>query len=90
MHKGRLVAIGKPSTLKKQLEQQLRLELRFQPESPPDLPDGLRTQKIAEDHWLIRLDQHQVEAALSAIDLSRIDDFQLHSATLEDLYLHYT
>ena len=90
MHKGRLVAIGKPSTLKKQLEQQLRLELRFQPESPPDLPDGLRTQKLAEDHWLVRLDQHQVEAALSAIDLSLIDDFQLHSATLEDLYLHYT
>ena len=90
MHKGRLVAIGNPSALKKRLSQQLRLELRFQPESPPDLPDGLRPQKLAEGHWLVRLDQHQVEAALSALDLSRIDDFQLHSATLEDLYLHFT
>ncbi|MDE0197695.1 MAG: ABC transporter ATP-binding protein [Caldilineaceae bacterium] len=90
MHKGRLVALGKPSDLKKELNQQLRLTLRFQPDSPPDLPAGLRPQKLAEDHWLVLLDKDKVEATLSALDLSRIDDFQLHSATLEDLYLHYT
>ncbi len=90
MHKARLVALGKPSDLKKQLDQQLRLELRFQPDSAPDLPSGLHPQKLSEDHWIVGLDQHQVEAALSGLDFSRIDDFQLHSATLEDLYLHYT
>jgi len=90
MHRGRLVALGKPSDLKKQLDQQLRLELRFQPESPPDLPFGLQPQKFSEDHWIVRIDRYQVEAALAGLDLSRIDDFQLHSATLEDLYLHYT
>lgn len=89
MHRGRLVALGKPSDLKKALNQQLRLTLRFQPDSPPDLPADLRPQKLAEGHWLLLLDQDRVEAALSALDLSRIDDFQLHSATLEDLYLHY-
>ena len=90
MHGGRMVALGKPSTLKKHLSQQLRLELRFQPESPPALPNELRPLEIADGHWLVRLDKHQVEAALSSIELSRIDDFQLHSATLEDLYLQYT
>ena len=90
LHKARLVALGKPSNLKKQLDQQLRLELRFQPDSPPDLPPGLQPQELAEDHWMVRLERHQVEAALSGLDLSRIDDFQLNSATLEDLYLHYT
>ena len=90
LHKGRLVALGKPSTLKKRLSRELRLELRFQPESPPNLPIGLRPQKLAKGHWLVRLDQDQVDATLSAIDLARIDDFQLSSATLEDLYLHYT
>lgn len=90
MHRGRLVALGKPSDLKKELNQQLRLVLRFKPDSPPDLPSDLRPQKLAEEHWLVLLDRDQVEATLSSLDLSRIDDFQLHSATLEDLYLHYT
>ena len=90
LHSGRLVALGKPSRLKKKLSQQLRLELRFQPESPPDLPSSLQPQKLADGHWLVRIDQKQVDATLSAIDLARIDDFQLSSATLEDLYLHYT
>ena len=90
LHSGRLVALGRPSRLKRELSQQLRLELRFQPESPPDLPFGLRPQNLAEGHWLVRIDHDQVDATLSAIDLARIDDFQLSSATLEDLYLHYT
>lgn len=90
MHRGRLVALGKPTDLKKELNQQLRLTLRFQPETPPDLPSDLRPQKLGEDHWLVLLDHDRVESTLSALDLSRIDDFHLHSATLEDLYLHYT
>ena len=90
MHRGRLVALGKPSDLKKELNQQLRLTLRFQPETPPDLPSDLRPQKLGKDHWLVLLDHDRVESTLSALDLARIDDFHLHSATLEDLYLHYT
>lgn len=90
MRQGRLVALGDPSTLKRQLDQQLRLELRFPSALPPVLPEGFHTQEIAEGHWLVRLDQQQVEAALAALNLEHIDDFQLHSATLEDLYMHYT
>ncbi len=90
MHKGRMVALGKPSELKREMNQQLRLALHFDPASPPDLPGDLRPQELAEGHWLVLLDQDRVEATLSALDLSRIDDFQLHSATLEDLYLYYT
>jgi len=90
MHRGRLVALGIPSDLKKELNQQLRLTLRFQPDSPPDLPSDIRPHKLAEDHWLVLLDHDRAESTLSALDFSRIDDFHLHSATLEDLYLHYT
>ena len=90
MHSGHLVALGKPSTLKKQLNQRLRLELRFQPETPPDLPEDFRPQELAPGHWLVRLDQRQVETALVVLNNAQVDDFQLHSATLEDLYLHFT
>ena len=30
-----------------------------------------------------------VAAALHLLELSQVDDFRLHSATLEDLYLHF-
>lgn len=35
------------------------------------------------------LERHEAAAVLNGLDLSRLDDLRLYSATLEDLYLHY-
>ncbi len=86
---GRLVALGRPSQLKQQLESKLRLELFFSPASPPTLPPELDYHSLEPGRWLVFLDAKQVAAVMSILDLSTLDDFRLYSATLEDLYLYY-
>ncbi len=85
MSADRLMALGNPQVLKRQL----RLELRFSPHTPPNLPADVDSVELAPGHWLARLDRSQVETMLAALNRSQIEDFQLKSATLEDLYLHY-
>lgn len=89
MHQGRLVAVGKPGILKQAVDQQLRLELFFAPHRPPTLPAGTNPRELAPGRWLLYLERHQVQQTLDSLDLSQLDDFRLHTATLEDLYLHY-
>lgn len=87
---GELVALGRPAELKQQVDNQLRLELFFPPSEPPPLPPHLPVQQLDAGRWLVYVSPAEVTAVLSTLDLSRLDDFRLHSATLEDLYLHYT
>lgn len=89
MHAGRLVALGKPGDLKRQVDQRLRLELFFAPDEPPELPSALTCLALDAGRWLVYLDRAQVGAVFQQLDLTRIHDFRLYSATLEDLYLHY-
>ncbi|MEM7111774.1 MAG: ABC transporter ATP-binding protein [Chloroflexota bacterium] len=89
MRDGQLVALGKPSELKKQVDKQLRLELFFDAAKPPTLPSDLTPRQLDNGRWLIHLPQEAATAVLGSLDLTQIDDFRLHSATLEDLYLHY-
>ncbi len=90
MHGGALVALGKPSELKRQVDNKLRLELLFPPDDPPCLPDSCEPRLLDEGRWLVYLAKEEVTAVLNSLNLHRLDDFRLHSATLEDLYLHYT
>jgi len=71
------------------VDKKLRLELFFSPETPPTLPAGLAHRVIDAGRWLVLLDADQVTPVLNQLDLGRLDDFRLYSATLEDLYLHY-
>jgi ABC-2 type transport system ATP-binding protein len=89
LRSGQLVAIGRPSDLKRQVDRLLRLELFFEPDNPPVLPAELTCDQPAPGHWCIFLEWHQVESTLNRLNLAEIDDFRLYSATLEDLYLHY-
>lgn len=89
MKAGELAALGRPSELKALVDHKLRLELFFPPGEPPSLPLGLIPQPIDAGRWLVLLDWQDATAILSNLDLSRLDDFRLYSATLEDLYLHY-
>lgn len=89
LREGRLVALGAPTALKHQVDQQLRLELFFTPEDPPTLPSNLTPQTLDAGRWLVYLERDQAGQVLQQLDMTRIHDFRLYSATLEDLYLHY-
>ncbi|WP_315791707.1 ABC transporter ATP-binding protein [Fischerella sp. JS2] len=89
MRAGELVAVGRPSELKQQVDRMLRLELFFAPETPPSLPPHLIPIALEPGHWQLLLEWNQVNPALNSLNLEMLDDFRLYSATLEDLYLHY-
>jgi ABC-type multidrug transport system ATPase subunit len=87
MRDGALVAVGRPGDLKRSIDRKLRLELLT--ETAPNLPYGLACQPLQPGRWLAYLDREQAAAVLEALDMDQIEDFRLHSATLEDLYVHY-
>ncbi len=86
---GKLVALGRPSDLKRQVVAQLRLELFFDSAEPPTLPPHLAPIELDAGRWLVLLDKTDVSAVMATLDLNQLHDFRLHTATLEDLYLHY-
>lgn len=90
MREGELVAVGRPSDLKQAVDRKLRLELVFLPGSPPALPPELPRHEIQPGRWIVLLEWNEATTVLSGLDLDRVDDFRLYSATLEDLYVHYT
>jgi len=90
LHRGRLTAVGRPSELKKQVDQKLRLELFGAPDRPPLLPNGLVAHELQPGRWITWVDRSEVSALLGRLDLDQVDDFRLYSATLEDLYVHFT
>lgn len=87
---GELVAVGRPSELKKQVDRQLRLELFFPPERPPHLPAHLPHHQLQPGRWLAWIERSEVGQVLNGLNVEQFDDFRLYSATLEDLYVHYT
>jgi hypothetical protein len=89
MREGELVVVGRPSDLKRAVDQKLRLELFFSPAMPPALPPDLVCHQLEAGRWLVLLEREQMMDVLNGLNLERIDDFRLQSATLEDLYLHY-
>ncbi|MBX2997935.1 MAG: ABC transporter ATP-binding protein [Caldilineaceae bacterium] len=89
LRQGRLVALGRPNELKRQIDQQLRLEIFFTSTAAPVLPAGLVPQQLDAGRWFVYLERRQVDGVLEALSRSQIDDFRLYSATLEDLYIHY-
>ena len=89
MRAGELVAVGRPGDLKRQVDDQIRLELFFAPNTPPQLPPGLAIRALQTGHWMALVRREEAAAVLAALDLHQVDDFRMHSATLEDLYLHY-
>jgi ABC-2 type transport system ATP-binding protein/ABC-2 type transport system permease protein len=64
--------------------------LIFPPHKPPCLPNGLIQHELDAGRWLVYLEKAEATAVLNTLDLDHLDDFRLHTATLEDLYLHYT
>ena len=89
MRAGKLVALGKPGQLKKQIADKLRLDLFCEADQLPALPPHLTVQPVQVNHWRLALDWDDVEAVMGVLKSAEIDDLRLTTATLEDLYLHY-
>jgi len=86
---GELVAMGRPSDLKRRVDRKLRLQIFTTADMPPELPPDFAPRRIDTGRWLVYLDRERAAGALEALDMAQIDDFRLYSATLEDLYLYY-
>jgi ABC-2 type transport system ATP-binding protein len=89
MRRGRLVAVGRPADLKREVDHKLRLELVYPPAVVPKLPGDLPWRQVDTGRWLAYLEVREVNQVLTDVDLDALEDVRLHSATLEDLYLHY-
>ncbi|MCY4020593.1 MAG: ABC transporter ATP-binding protein [Chloroflexi bacterium] len=89
LHRGKLVITGSPHVLKRNLKNKLRLEIAFEPGQAPPLPADLELHRLTATRWQIYLEQHQLGDVIAALDIDRLTDMKLSSATLEDLYFHY-
>ena len=89
LHQGELVVTGAPHRLKRNLKNKLRLEIAFEPGRAPLLPVDLARRQLTATRWQIYLEQHQLGDVIAALDIDRLTDMKLNSATLEDLYFHY-
>lgn len=89
LHRGELIVTGAPHVLKRKLKHKLRLEIAFPPGQPPPLPADLVPRRLSATRWQIVLEPHQLSDVIAAMDIDRLTDMKLNSATLEDLYFHY-
>lgn len=87
---GRVAAIGRPGPLKAVLGDRLRLDLTLDPGGSSLLPCGPRWHNEAPSRFFALLGPEEITGVLGEIDLSAVDGICLRSATLEDLYLHYS
>lgn len=89
LHRGKLVITGSPHVLKRNLKNKLRLTIAFEPGQAPPLPADVELHRLTATCWQIYLEQHQLGDVIAALDIDRLTDMKLSSATLEDLYFHY-
>ncbi len=89
MRSGELIVVGEPSDLKRKMDRKLRLELFFRPDVPPRMPEGLAYHELHPGRWLAWIDREEASTVLAQLDMVRLEDFRLTSATLEDLYVQY-
>ncbi len=90
MRRGNLIAVGNPKELKKSVDQSLRLDLFFEPGHPPFVPHSLDPVIDQEGHRRYMIAWEILPTIMAQLNLDEIDDLRLNSASLEDLYLHYT
>ena len=98
MHEGKVVGLGRVSELKAQLDQSVSLELFLRPEAAVDAEAALLAIKEAENVrpllWSVKVPRAGGEEAihniLSRVRLDRLEDFRVHTASLEDVYMDLT
>ncbi len=89
LHQGELIAIGTPNELKQNLSNKLRLEITFEPSQDPEIPLDITIHQLTPTRWHIYLEQHQLADMMLFLDMDHLNNMNLRSATLEDIYFHY-
>ena len=91
---GRIIALGTPAALKRQVDERVRLELTFKPEAADGqvhLAKLGEAQATGERRWVVLVERDRagsaVAEALRSIDLTTLDDFRIVTTSLEDVYL---
>ena len=91
---GRIIALGTPAELKRQVDERVRLELTFKPEAGDGLAQLSRlgdARETGERRWMVLVERDRagvaVADALGSIDLNSLDDFRVVTTSLEDVYL---
>ena len=88
MREGRIVAFGRPSDLKRQVDRLLRLEVTLRPGAQrPEI--GGSWHHIGGERWRTYLERGAAVGAVARLDDDVVEEFRLYSPTLEDLYFHY-
>ena len=98
MSQARIVGLGRVSELKAQMEQEVSLELFLRPDvaaaaemALEDMPGARRLQPY---QWSVSVERTGGEEAihriLSLVKLERLEDFRVHTASLEDVYMRLT
>ncbi|NWJ98007.1 MAG: ABC transporter ATP-binding protein [Chloroflexi bacterium] len=98
MSRGRVVGLGRVGELKEQIDRSVRLELFLKPESLTEVELFLarleRAVPISQGHWSVLVPRQGAEEAihaiLSGVQLERLEDFRVHTVTLEDVYMALT
>ncbi len=98
MSQARIVGLGRVSELKAQLEQEVSLELFLRPDVAAAAEQVLDTlhgaQRLQPYQWSVKVARAEGEEAihhiLSLVKLERLEDFRVHTASLEDVYMKLT
>lgn len=98
MSEGQVVGLGRVSELKARLEQNVTLELFLHPatavEAEAILENIPQAHRLRPHEWSVLVPRQGGEEAihhiLSRVQLERLEDFRVHTATLEDVYMELT
>ena len=98
MSQARIVGLGRVSELKAQLEQEVNLELFLRPEAAEAAEQTLETmpgaQRLQPFQWKVTVErvggEEAIHRILSLVKLERLEDFRVHTASLEDVYMKLT
>lgn len=98
MSQGRIVGLGRVGELKEQIDRSVRLELFLKPASASEVEPFLagleQAVSLRSGEWSVLVPRQGAEEAihaiLSGVQLERLEDFRVHTATLEDVYMALT
>jgi ABC-2 type transport system ATP-binding protein len=98
MSQARIVGLGRVSELKAQLEQEVSLELFLKPDVAAAAEIVLDTltgaRRLQPFQWRVTVERAGGEEAihriLSLVKLERLEDFRVHTTSLEDVYMKLT
>jgi ABC-2 type transport system ATP-binding protein len=98
MSEARIVGLGRVSELKAQMDQEVSLELFLRPDTAAAAETALEimpeARRLQPYQWRVSVERTGGEEAihriLSLVKLERLEDFRVHTASLEDVYMRLT